>query len=242
MLLRLVEIGRTDDLAARVVLQRVLPGLLAVARRRRRPRIDGSFEELHRRGVGGDPRAPHRRRPEHVAANLVRDAAYRAFTAPGGGCRRPRSRSTRGRSTRTPAIDGSSACEELAALLAEARTAGVPSDDLDLVRDLLRTSAPPGRAPPQRQVTPRTVRNHRDRATARLRRLALAVASIRRAASDRRHPRPGSAEIERPGHPQSLERREARRSADAALLQEGGDALWASAVVAAAAITSVAYS
>ena len=45
VLRRLARLGRQDELAARVVLQRVLPGLLAtVARRRRSP--DGAFEEL----------------------------------------------------------------------------------------------------------------------------------------------------------------------------------------------------
>ena len=53
-------------------------------------------------------------------------------------------------------------------LLAEARAAGVPTADLDLVRDLggRRLTRPVAAT---RQVTPRTVRNHRDRAAARLR-------------------------------------------------------------------------
>ena len=81
VLRRLARLGRHDELAARVVLQRVLPGLLAaVARRRRSP--DGAFEEL----VGAAwvtiraSRTPWDH--EQVAANIVRDAAYRAFTAP----------------------------------------------------------------------------------------------------------------------------------------------------------------
>src|SRR5262245_35946950 len=45
LLLRLVVLAADDELAARIVLQRLLPGLLAVIRRRRRS-SDGSFEEL----------------------------------------------------------------------------------------------------------------------------------------------------------------------------------------------------
>src|SRR5215213_5301031 len=47
VLLRLVELARTDDLASRVVLQRVLPGLLATVRRRHQPdQSGGTLEEL----------------------------------------------------------------------------------------------------------------------------------------------------------------------------------------------------
>ena len=174
VLRRLARLGRHDELAARVVLQRVLPGLLAaVARRRRSP--DGAFEEL----VGAAwvtiraSRTPWEH--EQVAANIVRDAAYRAFTAP----LRRRSASEIAVDPHTldetPAVCEISAGEELATLLAEARAEGVPTTDLDLVRDLVVVGSP-GRLAAQRQVTPRTVRNHRDRATAQLRRVACDAA------------------------------------------------------------------
>ena len=71
----------------------------------------------------------------------------------------------------TPATIVTSPCEELAVLLADARAAGVPASDLDLLRDLVQAGSPTIVAA-LRQVTTRTVRNHRDRATARLRTLA----------------------------------------------------------------------
>jgi hypothetical protein len=173
-LLRVVELGRHDDLAARVVLQRVLPGLLAIIGRRRRAH-DGSFEEL----VGAAWLSIRACRTDgeraQIAANVVRDAAYRAFVAP-----------TRRRSAteiavdphtleETPDVRRIGPCEELATLLADARQFGVPYADLALVRDLVVVGSP-GRVAALREVTPRTVRNHRDRITARLRRVALSAA------------------------------------------------------------------
>ncbi len=171
VLLRLVAVAKSDDLAARIVLQRIMPGLLAVVRRRASHHADEAFEEL----IGAVWMAirccPVERRSPHVAANLVRDAAYRAFTAP-----------TRRRSAtevsvdprvldETPASTDVSAFEELAALVAAGRSAGMASSDLDLVRDLVRVGSP-GVLAGQRKVTPRTIRNHRDRVTRQLRRLA----------------------------------------------------------------------
>jgi hypothetical protein len=174
VLRRLARLGRHDELAARVVLQRVLPGLLAtVARRRRSP--DGAFEELV--GAAWVTIRASRTRWDHeqVAANIVRDAAYRAFTAPF----RRRSASEIAVDPHTleekPAVCQLSPGEELATLLAEARAEGVSTEDLDLVRELVVVGSP-GRVAAQRQVTARTVRNHRDRATARLRRVACDAA------------------------------------------------------------------
>jgi hypothetical protein len=62
-------------------------------------------------------------------------------------------------------------------VLRDARRAGVPADDLDLLRQLVRVGSP-GIVAVQRNVTPRTVRNHRDRAVDHVRTaLAIAVAA-----------------------------------------------------------------
>lgn len=170
----LVAAARHDDLAARIVLQRILPGLLAVIRRRRRS-DDGSFEEL----IGAawmSIRACHtERQPHQVAANLVRDAAHRAFVAPHRRLSASEIVVDPHTLEETPYDPLVSACEELANLLAEARAAGLPNEDLDFVRDLVVVGSP-SRLATQRQITPRTVRNHRDRATARLRDVALNAA------------------------------------------------------------------
>jgi hypothetical protein len=173
-LVRVVEVGRRDDLAARVVLQRVLPGLLAVIRRRRRAR-DGSFEELLGAAWLAIRSCPTDGSPEQVAANIVRDAAYRAFTAPAR--RRSATEIAVDPHTleETPDVPRIGPCEELALLLADAREVGVAAGDLALLRDLVLVGSP-GRVAALREVTPRTVRNHRDRVTARLRRVALSAA------------------------------------------------------------------
>lgn len=175
LLRRLVEHARTDELAARVVLQRILPGLLAIVRRRRRDADpEGCFEELVGAAwlVINAYRADRRR--DRVASNLVRDASYRAFTAP-----------SRRRSAtevcvdphmldETPAVVVLSSGEELATLMAEGRLAGVDRGDLDLFRELLQGESPSEIAS-TRKVTVRTVRNHRDRTARRLREIALAA-------------------------------------------------------------------
>jgi hypothetical protein len=169
---RLVAAARSDELASRVVVQRLLPGLLAVARRRT---SSGGFEEL----IGAAwlaIRAYHPdRRPERIAANLVHDAAYCAFIAP----ERRRMASEvpfdPHRFDEIPADDLPPACMELASLLAEARRAGLPAADVELVRHLVRVGSPSIVAH-ECKVTTRTVRNRRDRATARLREIALAAA------------------------------------------------------------------
>jgi hypothetical protein len=165
---RLVDAGRVDQLASRVVLQRVLPGLLATVRRRG---PDGDLDELI--GAAWLAIRSYRtdRRPERIAANLVRDATYLAFTAP----RRRRSASEVAvdprRFDETPADDSINAFEELAGLVAAARRAGLPEEDVELVRRLVRTGSPSAVAA-EWSVTTRTVRNRRDKATARLRELA----------------------------------------------------------------------
>jgi len=174
LLRRLLVLGRDDELAARVVLQRILPGLVAAAMADAR---DGEarFEEVV--GVAWMAIRERRRMPPHdqVAANLVRGAIHRAFTAP----RRRRSWSEVSTDPHTldqnPAVEVIGPCEELAMLLADARAHGIATADLDLVRDLVLVGSP-GRVAALREVTPRTIRNHRDKATVRLRRIALSAA------------------------------------------------------------------
>lgn len=106
---------------------------------------------------------------EHVAATLISDATHRAFVAP-----------RRRRSAREMTIDPgafadepdhtvTTPLEELAALVREARERGLPSEDLELVRALMRVESTAAVAA-ARSVTARTVRNHRDRAVYRIRR------------------------------------------------------------------------
>ena len=68
-----------------------------------------------------------------------------------------------------------SALDEFVTVLRDARRAGVPTGDLDLLRELVRVGSP-GVVAKQRKVTPRTIRNHRDRAVDHVR-TALFVAA-----------------------------------------------------------------
>ena len=169
---RLVAIARDDELAARVVLQRILPGLLAVVRRRR-GQADHVFEEL----VGAAWIAVRTynpaRTPSSVAAALISDADYSAFRADA------RRRSSTERPV-DPHVDDvahvpePSSCEQLAVLLADAAEAGLAAADLELVRQLLDAPTTIHLAEVLR-ITPRTIRNRRDRITFRLREVALAA-------------------------------------------------------------------
>lgn len=71
-----------DELAARIVLQRILPPLIAIAARRGRI-VKGGFNEAFSTTLGHAwiliRTYPLDRRPAKIASNLVRDAEYHAF-------------------------------------------------------------------------------------------------------------------------------------------------------------------
>lgn len=177
IMLALVELARYDELAGRVVLQRLLPALIARSK---------CYRSYHDRS---DPfeivipaawlairsyDAAHRRR--HVAASLVSDSIFQAF-------RRPLRRRSATESTRAPDAFSSTPCiddpasplDEFIAMTRDAQRAGVPTHDIELLRHLVRAGSP-GVVAKERNVTPRTVRNHRDRAVEHVR-AALAVAA-----------------------------------------------------------------
>lgn len=170
---RLVELAHDDDLARRTVLQRLLPGLVSGAWRHHR-RFPGedvvelaipvAWEVIGRYDVA--------RRPGHVAASLISDTVDRTF-------RRPVRRRSLDEVSWSPerfvetthaalAADNGCAFDELVALLRSARDAGVRSEHVELFGALLDAGSP-GALAERRRVTPRTIRNHRDRAVARIR-------------------------------------------------------------------------
>ena len=171
---QLVVLASADELAARVVVQRLLPGLLAVVRRRRRSGHGSTaFDELLATVWISIRTYNPNRNPSCLAAALISDADYRAF----------RSAKRRRSSTERPIeIDDSThvaehrpcASDELDELLTEALEAGVSRDDIDLLRQLVDAPRAIDLAD-QLQVTPRTIRNRRDRITDRLREVALAA-------------------------------------------------------------------
>ncbi len=162
-----------DELAARVLVQRLLPGLLAVVRRRRRGGYgDAAFDELLATLWISIRTYNPRRRPACLAAALISDADYRAF----------RSAERRRSATERPVVIDEShvassppcASDELDELLVDALAAGVSAGDIELMRQLVDSPRAIDLAR-ELQVTPRTIRNRRDRITGRLREVALAA-------------------------------------------------------------------
>jgi hypothetical protein len=173
VLRRLVLVAADDPLAARIVLQRILPGMLVIVRR----------EQLRDRGVDAldalaaeawmaivTYRADSRR--TDVAARLLNDARHRAFTNP-----RRRQQHTREVIVAPATLDlpqlpqPGSSFEELTIVLHEARRGGLAEADLAVVRDYLSGTTADELAAAG-NVTARTLRNRRRRSVERIRQLA----------------------------------------------------------------------
>ena len=166
----LVALAATDDLAGRVVIERLLPGLCAAARRRHDRHADVFDDLLTSAWIAIRTYNPARRNTS-VAASLLADAEWHAYR-----------RHDRRRSATEQPFDGADRlvddrpddpADELARLLADARDAGVEAADLELV-DLLLTASTEQIAARYR-VTSRAIRYRRDRVTQRLREVALAA-------------------------------------------------------------------
>lgn len=167
VLLWLVDLAASEWLAGRIVLQRVLPGLIAATARadrddRRLDHVVGAAW-LAIRDFDTD------RRRRHVAASLISDTVWQAF-------RRAERRRCAGElplpsdllerraapPRRLDPIVG------LAGTVRAAERAGVADSHLDLIRALARAGSPAVLAR-QCSVTARTIRNRRDTAVAGIR-------------------------------------------------------------------------
>jgi len=161
-----------DELAARIAIQRILPGLLAVVRRRG-VADDGLDELIGAAWICVRTFSPSRR-SGCVAAALVADADYRAFRShwrrrcagerPIGLAPEP----SQHEPAETPA-------QLLAELLARASAAGIPDDEIELARRVGTEDISTEQLARELNVTARTVRNRRARVTDRLRQLAVAA-------------------------------------------------------------------
>ena len=176
LLLLLVELARHDALAGRIVVQRLLPGLISAAAKYRflseagdpvEEAVGAAWITIRNYDIA--------KRTRHVAAGLISDAIYLAF-------RRDARRQVPAETPTEPRLLGervacppSPALVELADVVRMARLAGVDTHDLDLIRALVCTGSPSAVAR-QQCVTPRTIRNRRDRAIRRLQQ-AVAVAA-----------------------------------------------------------------
>ena len=170
-LIDLLRLARTDELAARIVLQRILPALAGVARRHTSNHHGFSdlLDDLVANSWASIRTYPVERRPRRVVANLVRDIGFQTIVRP----------ARRRNATEMPVDHAALAAPEvpgdrhplveLVELLGDAERIGVLSAvDVQLIRDLIRLGRPEHLAV-LLDVTPRTVRNHRDAVVHRLR-------------------------------------------------------------------------
>jgi DNA-binding CsgD family transcriptional regulator len=176
VLRRLLLVARVDDVAARVVLQRLLPGLLARARHWR-GHPDGSpeaFDELVSAAWGVIRQFPVERRPTHLAAKLLRDAEYQAFVK---ATRRSLAHEFTEPSRLDLPVEHEASVDpltELIGIVAVARLTTLTERDLQLVRLLIRGCSVVEMAA-ELGVSPRSVANHRAAMVHRLRSSALAA-------------------------------------------------------------------
>ena len=177
ILWHLVVIAEGNQLAARIVLQRILPALFAIAKRRSRILAGGMPEAI------GEvmPAAwltirtfPHVRRTAKIAANLALDTEYNAFVRDARLKRveeipmQPDVMSRRRTQRREPVVD-----LELAQVLAEAESRGVDGAMIDLLRKFGNGESSDTLAAAS-GWSARTIRNHR----------AAAVEAVRLALRD----------------------------------------------------------
>ncbi len=176
----LVTLAPADELAGRVVVQRVLPALVSIARRRSHTEhqaISSLLDELVPTAWTVIVTYPLRRRPAKFAANIVRDTEYLTFVRP----RRLRRVTEHLQSDdlieeRAPlcgldgrcAGDAGNASEVVGRLLETARRRGLPAGDITLLRDLFVELRPVPAVAAQHALTERAVRYRRRAAIARL--------------------------------------------------------------------------
>jgi hypothetical protein len=179
----LVHRAASDDLAARVVLHRILPGLIRIALRRGRI-VDGgptaAFAELASAAWLTIRTFPIDRRGHCVAANLLRDVEYQTFVR----AERRRARevgvddieATVGELPDTDVDVDPGARQEWHELVAWARRRGVDAGQLDLLVRLARGQSSVQIAKAL-ACTDRTIRNRREAAMAAVRRAYADVAA-----------------------------------------------------------------
>lgn len=164
-------VGRaaTDTTMARLVLQRVMPGLLSVAKRRAKV-APGTFAEILHDLVANAWIAvctyPLDRRPRKIAANLVRDIEYNTFT-----------QQSRLRRVATDAVADlpersaprhTNPGEDVISVLTAARNAGANPDGLRLLGELAVAGRSVSELAASYGVSPRTILNRRLAAVADL--------------------------------------------------------------------------
>jgi hypothetical protein len=175
LLARLVAVAADEPLAVRIVLQRILPGLLAIVRdeQQRDPSVD-AFDLIVGEAWIAITRYRVETRPTDVAARLLRDARHRAFT-----CHRRKrvvQEITTPRESMLDIVDESRApaFDELVDVISEARRRGLDDESVVTIREFLDHGSS-AKVAGARSRTDRAIRYRHRRAVTRVRRLVLAA-------------------------------------------------------------------
>lgn len=167
ILWHVVRLASHDDLAAQVVLHRVLPSIMSIARRRGRIVRGGTsaaMSELIATAWIVIKQFPHDRRRAKIAANLVRDIEYYAFVRDARLKKVPEAQVGDSMLNHIIERPGDVVTDiELGEVLAEAAELGVEPEHIELLGKLGAGMHGDDIAL-EWGVSPRTVRNHRRRA------------------------------------------------------------------------------
>lgn len=162
---RLLRAARTDELAARVVLQRLLPGLVSLACRWQRRHDGDAFADVVAAAWPVIREYPVERRPLHLVANLLNDCEYHAY-------RRAHRRMLVHVPVEATRLDRPEECHQVEPLheLVDvvSCTASLSAHDRRLL-GLLLSGRSMVEVAATLDVSERTVRNHRDSMVSRMR-------------------------------------------------------------------------
>lgn len=169
---RLLIVARDDELAARVVLHRLLPGLCAAARRWSVRRVGGSddaFDDIIAAAWVVIRNFPVERRPGQFAPKLLRDAEHQAFVKATRRCWTSEAAEPASFDRRPAAVEAewSDPAEELTDVVALARP-HLSDYDLRLL-ELLRSGRTIPEVAAELGVSVRTVGYHREALVRRMR-------------------------------------------------------------------------
>ena len=172
----LVREAEHDDVAARIVLHRMMPSIMNMARRRGRV-FQGGLEMAINDAVGTAwmiiRTFPHQRRPRKIAANIAKDTEYYAFVRQHR-LKRVKEQQVGDEMLRGvfeyPQTHGDS--EDFDNAMAEAEESGVKAHHIELLNRLANGEHSRDIAAAE-GVSPRTVRQHRKDAVDEVRRVLL---------------------------------------------------------------------
>ncbi len=188
VLYRMLELARDDELAARLVLQRLLPGLLVSAQRSRSDLHPERFDDLMGAAWLVIRTYNFDRQPSCLAAAMIRSSEHLAYKA---AARRrsaseissdrpeelhPTDNSRNDDPTTSPmcSVFGHDPLLEFLDVLREATAIGLDEEDLGLVRRLVNGASTSTLAN-DFGVTSRTIRNRRQAAATRIRHAVVAT-------------------------------------------------------------------